>query len=210
MQELTSNSSGATISQAPEAANGGRMPYFLSDGQRRILRAACSRLVPAEDEPDAEAVGAADYIDGLLGAFLVDPPRIWAGGPFSGRFGGGASFASFHSLAPHDELAWRTRIEGSQGIPERERLGPVVGLQEQYAEGLAALGEDFPALPAEEQELRLRSAGPFLNLLYEHVCEGLYAAPEYGGNRDLLGWRSIGYLGDVQPRGYTDDEVSGE
>lgn len=186
------------------------MPHFLSDGQRRILEAACSRLVPADDDPDAAELGAADYIDGLLGAFLVDPPRIWAGGPFSGRFGGEPSFATFHRLAAQDELAWRTRIEGSRGIPERERLGPVVGLQEQYTEGLAALGEDFPNLPAEQQDLRLRSVGPFLSVLLDHVCEGLYAAPEYGGNRDLMGWRSIGYLGDVQPRGYSDEEVSGE
>jgi len=186
------------------------MPHFLSDGQRRVLEAACSRLVPADDDPDATDLGAADYIDGLLGAFLVDPPRIWAGGPFSGRFGGEPSFATFHRLAARDELAWRTRIEGSRGIPERERLGPVIGLQEQYTEGLAALGEDFPSLPAEQQDLRLRSVGPFLSVLQEHVCEGLYAAPEYGGNRDLMGWRSIGYLGDVQPRGYSDEEVSDE
>jgi Gluconate 2-dehydrogenase subunit 3 len=184
------------------------VPQFLSDGQRRILEAACARLVPADDDPDAAESGAAGYIDGLLGAFLVNPPRIWAGGPFSGRFGGKPSFASFHPLTVQDELAWRTRIEGSNGIPERERLGPVVGLQEQYANGLAALGDDFPALPADQQDQRLRSLGPFLNVLYEHVCEGLYAAPEYGGNRNLAGWRSIGYLGDVQPRGYTDDEVS--
>jgi hypothetical protein len=184
------------------------MSHFLSDGQRRILEAACARLVPADDDPDAAEGGAADYIDGLLGAFLVDPPRIWAGGPFSGRFGGMPSFASFHRLAAQDELAWRTRIEGSKGIPERERLGPVVGLQEQYTEGLAALGEDFPTLDVEQQDQRLRLSGQFLSLLYEHVCEGLYAAPEYGGNRDLIGWRSIGYLGDVQPRGYTDEEVS--
>jgi hypothetical protein len=104
--------------------------------------------------------------------------------------------------------AWRTRIEGSKGIAERERLGPVAGLQERYTEGLAALGADFPDVSAQEQDHRLRSAGSFVDLLYEHVCEGLYAAPEYGGNRDLAGWRSIGYPGDVQPRGYSDEEVS--
>lgn len=186
------------------------MSHFLSEGQRRILEAACARLVPADEDPDAAEAGAADYIDSLLGAFLVDPPRIWAGGPFSGRFGGAPSFAGFHRLTARDELAWRTRIEGSKGIPERERLGAVVGLQEQYITGLAALGEDFPTLPAGQQADRLRSAGPFLNLLYEHVCEGLYGAPEYGGNRGLTGWRSIGYLGDVQPRGYSDEEVSHE
>ena len=36
----------------------------------------------------------------------------------------------------------------------------------------------------------------------------MYGAPEYLGNRDLVGWRNIGFAGDVQPRGYTDAEVS--
>jgi hypothetical protein len=46
-------------------------------------------------------------------------------------------------------------------------------------------------------------------VLYQHACEGAYGAPEYGGNRDLMGWRAIAFDGDSQPRGYTDDEVSG-
>jgi hypothetical protein len=36
----------------------------------------------------------------------------------------------------------------------------------------------------------------------------MYGAPEYGGNRGLIGWISIGFAGDVQPRGYSDAEVS--
>ena len=38
-------------------------------------------------------------------------------------------------------------------------------------------------------------------MLYDHACEGAYGAPEYGGNRELAGWRVIGADGDVQPRG---------
>ena len=57
-----------------------------------------------------------------------------------GRYGGKNGFERFHSLTALEELAWRTRIEGSLGIPERERLGPVVGLQERYVAGLAASG----------------------------------------------------------------------
>ena len=34
-------------------------------------------------------------------------------------------------------------------------------------------------------------------------------ATPYGGNRDIVGWRTIGFAGDVQPRGYSDEEVSG-
>ena len=136
-------------------------------------------------------------------------PLIWAGGPFSGRLGGEPALRRLSPSQPRDELAWRTRIEGSQGIPERERLGPVVGLQEQLPRGSrgARCGLRRSSPP------RNRIAGckedpEFLELLREHACEGMYGAPEYLGNRNLAGWRYIGFEGDVQPRGYTDEEVS--
>ncbi len=182
---------------------------WLSDDEFETLGAACDRLIPADDKgPGALACGAPEYIDGLLGAFASDPPRIWAGGPTSGRHGGEAAFARFHPLTALDELAWRMRIEGSRGLPEREFNGPVVGLQQRYREGLAALGEGFAALPPDEQEARLRARPDFTDLLFGHVCEGMYGAPEYGGNRGGAAWRAIGFDGDVQPRGWTDAEVS--
>jgi hypothetical protein len=185
------------------------MPVHFSDDDFRVVEAVCARLIPTDRDPGAAEAGVADYIDGLLGAFSFDPPRIWAGGPVSGRFGGGPSFAAFHRLTALDELAWRTRIEGSRGRPEREWNGPVVGLQERYATGLERLGPDFADVDADEQDRRLRAHADFTDLVYRHACEGMYGAPEYGGNRGLVGWSYIGYAGDVQPRGYTDAEVSG-
>ncbi len=186
------------------------MGAFLTEPEMHVVAAAVDRLIPPLDgHPGGRALGCAEYIDGLLGAFGVDPPRIWAGGPFSGRAGGEASFHRFLPLSHLEELAWRTRIEGSQGLPEREFNGPVVGWQEQYRAGIAALGDDFPTLPAQEQDARLDAVPAFKALLYRHACEGAYAAPEYGGNRGLAGWRAIGFPGDAQPRGYTDAEVSG-
>ncbi len=186
------------------------MPAWLSDHEYLVLRAACAQMLPSEDgAPGAEEAGVADYIDILLGAFTFDPPRIWAGGPTSGRMGGEAGFARFHRLSALDELAWRMRIEGSQGLPEREFNGPVIGLQEQYREGLAALGDDFAAVDGEEQRSRLRADEAFCELLYGHCCEGMYGAPEYGGNRGGIGWSYLGRDGDVQPRGYSDQDVSG-
>jgi hypothetical protein len=184
------------------------MPLFLTDDEFRILRAACDRLIPEDETPGATSAGVPEYIDGLLGAFLVDPPRIWAGGPTSGRHGGVAGFARFHRLGRLDELAWRTRIEGSRGIPEREFNGPVQGLQERYRSGLAELGDEFCALGPEDQDERLRSRRAFTALMYEHCCEGMYGAPEYGGNRDGSGWAAIEFPGDVQPRGWSDAEVA--
>jgi hypothetical protein len=185
------------------------VPRFLTDNEYSIVAAAADVLIPPLDaHPGGRALGVAEYIDRMLAAFTFDPPLIFAGGPFSGRAGGDPSFANFMTLSPQEELAWRTRIEGSQGVPEREFNGPVRGWQEIYREGLAALGDDFVDCPPEEQDRRLRAVAQFRNVLYQHACEGAYGAPEYGGNHDLAGWRAIGFPGDSQPRGYTDDEVA--
>jgi hypothetical protein len=185
------------------------MPIWLTEKEYATLTSACAQMLPSDqDTPGAEEAGVADYIDGFLGAFSFDPPRIWAGGPSSGRHGGTAGFTTFHRLSRLDELAWRMRIEGSLGIPEREFNGRVIGLQQRYREGLAALGDDFAEVEGTEQRRRLRANADFCDLLWEHCCEGMYGAPEYGGNRDCVGWSSIDYEGDVQPRGYSDAEVS--
>lgn len=185
------------------------MPIWLTEPEYATLRAACSQMLPSDQGvAGAEEAGVADYIDGYLGAFSFDPPRIWAGGPTSGRMGGDARFGTFHRLSKLDELAWRMRIEGSQGLPEREFNGPVVGLQERYRAGLAALGDDFCDVDGKEQRRRLRESGEFCDLLWEHCVEGMYGPPEYGGNRDGVGWAAIGRDGDVQPRGYSDEEVA--
>ncbi len=185
------------------------MPLYLDPASYAVVEAAVERLIPAvDDHPGAGVLGVADYIDRTLGAFLVDPPLVFAGGPYSGRFGGEASFSHFTPLGRLEELAWRTRIEGSQGMPEREFNGPVLGWQERYREGIAAVGADFCDLDSEEQDRRLDRVPEFKELLYRHACEGAYGAPEYGGNRDGAGWAAIRFPGDVQPRGYTDPEVS--
>ncbi len=142
------------------------MPAFFTDEEYRTVEAACARLIPTDEDPGASEAGVAGYIDTFLGAFSFDPPRIWAGGPFSGRFGGEAGFAAFHRLTPLDELAWRTRIEGSLGRPEREWNGPVTGLQERYREGLQLLGDDFADASPAEQDQRLKEHKEFTALLY--------------------------------------------
>jgi gluconate 2-dehydrogenase gamma chain len=170
---------------------------WLSDAERATLEAAIDRLIPPgpdpATEPGAAAAGVGDYIDGLLDAFAVDPPRIYAGGNSSGRRGGGPGFATFTPLSRIEEIAWRQRVASWQAA---------------YREGLAALGSDFASAPLEEQDVRLEAAGEFVSTLYEHTCEGMYAAPEYGGNRDLAGWRLASWPGDVAPTGWTAAQIS--
>lgn len=107
--------------------------------------------------------------------------------------------AAFITLDPVTEIAWRKRI---------------TGWQQRYRQGVATLdklaGGDYSKASKADQDKYLAkpAASAFMNLLFEHTIEGLYASPEYGGNRDQAGWQDIGYPGDSQPRGYTDDEVT--
>jgi Gluconate 2-dehydrogenase subunit 3 len=183
---------------------------FLTAHEYAVLEAVADRLIPPLGaHPGGAALGAAAYVDRLLGAFTFEPPLIFAGGPFSGRAGGEASFARFLPLSHHEELAWRTRIEGSHGRPEREFNGPTRGWQDVYREGIAALGADFLDAGGDEQDRRLRANRELKALFYTHACEGAYGAPEYGGNPEGAGWIAIEFPGDSQPRGYTDEEVRG-
>jgi hypothetical protein len=187
------------------------VPAWLHEAEHRAVRALFDLLIPPDGvSPGAGEAGGADYVDQLLGAFTFDPPRIWAGGPYSGRHGGEAGFENWIPLGALEELAWLIRIEGSLGRPEREFNGPVTGWQERYRAAFGVLGEDFADADPTEQAARLDATdAEFRDLAFTHACEALYGDPVYGGNRDGAAWVAIGFAGDVQPRGWTDAEVEG-
>jgi len=212
----------ALVVSAPGPGQAGR---FLTAHELDTLRAVTARFVPGPpDDPDPGALeaGVAEAIDLLLAAFTLDPPLIHAGGPFSDRAGATHDdFADFVPLDAHAALGWRIRLEGSQGLPEREFAGPVTGLQEIYRSGLAhldersqqAFGVDFKDAPGPAQDLLLSDQTDgdlqtFVGAALANTLEAMYGPPEYGGNRSLVGWGYTRWQGDLQPRGPTDAEVS--
>jgi gluconate 2-dehydrogenase gamma chain len=44
-------------------------------------------------------------------------------------------------------------------------------------------------------------AGDFFSMFRQNVLEGMLSDPAYGGNRDMVGWKWIGYPGDPMRRG---------
>ena len=202
----------AVRAQATARPRGGG--HFLTAHELDTLRAVTARLLPGPpDHPDPGAVeaGCAEAIDMLLAAFSFDPPLIHAGGPFSNRAGARRDdMAHFVRLDALAELGWRIRLEGSQGRPERSFAGEVIGLQQRYRDGLARLA-GFGALPPGQQDATLVSPDvvDFATLVFSDTLDVMYGPPEYGGNRNLVGWTSTGWPGDTQPRGFTAAEVSG-
>lgn len=191
---------------------------WLTPQRYAVLLAAFDAMIPGDpSSPGATETHAAWYLDQLLGAFSVDPPRIYAGGPFSGRHGGLNGFSQWQPLTRVENLRWRTYLEGSQGLAEREWNGPVVGLQAQYNTGLDALdalaqtnfSKGLTELDVTSVSGLLDAAdADFVNQLYIHVVEGMYSDPVYGGNDQQKGWKLISYEGDRQPIGYTARQMS--
>lgn len=191
-------------------------PNPFSSHQMSILTEATARLIPGPDDDPAEAghpgareAGAAAYIAALVGAMDFAIPRVYAGGPFSNRSGSSHDYmADFVSLSRTERNAWRARLAAV-------RDAYVIGLKELESR---AGGSGFVALDADAKDHVLatnfmvpglpREFSGFTDMLFSHTVEGTYSAPEYGGNRGLTGWYDISFRGDVQPRGYTSEEVS--
>ncbi len=182
---------------------------FFAGHEAAVVRAATARIAPGPRDDPAEAghpgareAGVTGYIDKMLGALdaLTGPaPAIFAGGPWSNRHTAGPDLmARFIPLDQVTIIAWRMRLQG---------------WRTQYREGVATLdrlaGGDFAAAAPQDQDkiLARQEASAFTSLLFEHTLEGMYANPEYGGNRGLAGWRDIGFPGDIQPLGYPPAEV---
>jgi len=201
----------ACTSSPQKRPNGDQAPLFFDQHQAAVVMDATARIAPGPGDdpaetghPGAREAGVTGYIDAMLGALgaLQDdnpPPVIFAGGPWSNRHTSGPDLmARFAALDPVARIAWRKRL---------------TAWQNQYRQGIAALdklaGGDFTKVTPQEQDkiLATQQVSSFTSLLFGHTIEGLYAAPEYGGNRGLAGWQDIGFPGDVQPGGYTADEV---
>jgi gluconate 2-dehydrogenase subunit 3-like protein len=207
---------------------------FFTAHQAAVIEDATARIAPGpRDDPlEAGHPGAREahvtaYIDTMLSALDAGAgdaiPRIFATGPRSAgprsagpRSAGPRSTgprstgpeskgstrpaegrtASFAPLDPVRQIAWRSRL---------------TRWQDQYRQGIQALdqlaGGDFTSATPQRQDEILATQAQFTALLFEHTIEGLYASPAYGGNRDLAGWREIGFPGDVRPHGYTAAEV---
>jgi 4-hydroxy-tetrahydrodipicolinate synthase len=100
-------------------------------------------------------------------------------------------------------------LGGCLDTPWREIYRRGLRALEQTAQRLMA--RSFLALSPEEQDAVLRhfeatapematlgAPGSFFTYLVAHVREGLFSDPSYGGNREKLGWKLLGYPDPVR------------
>lgn len=158
---------------------------FFTPPEAAFVEAAVSRLIPKDElGPGALEAGVSYFIDQQL----------------AGVFGTGA----------------KTYRQGPWGesIPEQGYQLPL-SPQELYRLGIALAnqhctkkyGKTFDVLSIEEQEEVLKGldsgtvslgevpAKTFFGMLYDNTMEGFFADPIYGGNRDKVGWKLVGFPG---------------
>ena len=160
---------------------------FFTPGEAAIVEAMADRFIPADAlGPGGRQAGCAVFIDRQLSGPYGTHEGLYMQGPF-----------------PPNPLP-------TQGLQN-----PMIPRQ-QYRQGLAALTEychthfgnrGFPELGGEEQDRLLGgmeksqvelpgfNARVLFGVVLANVMEGYFADPIYGGNRDMAGWKLVGFAG---------------
>jgi gluconate 2-dehydrogenase gamma chain len=163
----------------------GRTAYrFFSAAEASFVETAVERLIPAEPEwPGAGAAGVPNYIDLQLAGPYGAGDRLFLGGPIKPGLPGQG-----YQLGLTPAALYRTSLRA-------------------IGEQLQRQGLDFAGAPAEEQDALLTeleagrldlggfSSAIFFETLLANTVEGYFADPAYGGNRDMVSWRMLGFPG---------------
>jgi len=174
---------------APAAAESPRLDghayAYLIGPEVRFLDAAVARLIPADElGPGAREADVTVFIDRQLASSWGTHGRNYRMGPWQE----GTPQQGFQSPLTPQEI-YRTAIRDIDTHCGAQHAKPFHLLTApQQDEILRALEDgsiDLPTVPS-----RL-----FFELLLRNTEEGFFSDPMYGGNRDKIGWKLIGFPG---------------
>ena len=207
-----SSVSQAQFAQAGQAAPLGGFEYF-NTFQADIVNAAAGRIVPTDDNgPGAVEAGVVYFIDRQLSASYGLVGRRYEQGPFelgtatqgdqsglemADRYRLGIQGTDDYALQVYQkgfaQLAAdqqdRVLADMEAGIPTTfDGTSIQAATTELAGGGTEALQRMAPGAPG-------IGASAFFQLLRSHVLAGFFADPVHGGNRDMIGWKLIGFPG---------------
>ena len=180
------------LAQAPAAARPAQAVAqtrrFLTPAEFDFIEAAAARLIPADDlGPGAKEAGAAWFIDGQLESSWGTQGRHYRQGPWPDTAVPQQGYQLPHT--PQD--VYRAGISDTNAYCEK-RYGKTF-------DKLAANEQDdvLRELEAGKVELPGVPARSFFAMLHTNTIESFFADPMYGGNRDKVGWKLVGFPGVV-------------
>src|ERR1700732_2315371 len=167
-----------------DAASGKPVYLFFNTDEVLFIEAACERLIPA-DELGPGALGAAvpNYLDKQLGGAWGAGERLYRSGPWqSGTPSQGYQLPFTPGELFHTCLRAIGRDLEAHKTPFHEMSADN---QDAYLKSLESGAHDLDGVPS----------GIFFDMLREMCVEGFFSDPVYGGNRDMVAWRMIGFSG---------------
>src|ERR1700735_4800909 len=181
-KENAANAAGTTT---PDISVADRPTYlFFNEAEVLFIEAACERLIPA-DESGTGALGAGvpNYLDKQLGGAWGAGERLYRSGPWmAGTASQGYQLPFTPGELFHQALRAINHDLDSRGTPFSKMTAQA---QDAYLESLEAGSADLNGVPS----------GVFFGMLLQMTIEGFFSDPVYGGNRDMVAWRMIGFPG---------------
>ena len=181
----------ATAAPAPSAPDA--EPYVnLTAVEAAFIVAAVDTLIPADElSPSGSDCGVAVFIDRQLGSAWGGGAKMYRAGPFmKGKPEQGYQLAltprEFFASGITAANAWTRKTYNK----DFDRLAP--------ADRVAAL----KAMEEGKAEFDNFSSRAFFSQLHGIAMAGFFSDPIYGGNRDKIGWKVLGFPG--LPATYSD------
>jgi len=160
-------------------------PLFLRADEMRFISAATERLIPADGNgPGAIGAGVPEYIDRQLAGAWGAGERLYRSGPWQP----GEPSQGYQLPFTPAEL-FRNALRAVQEDVQQRHHGSF--------DKLAGADQDayLAALQTGRQDLHGVPAHVFFESLLAMTIEGFFSDPVYGGNRDMVGWKMIGFPG---------------
>ena len=159
---------------------------WFTDVEAAFITAVVARLIPADDlGPGAVEAGVPTFIDRQLAGPYGRGERWYMQGPWSA----GAPTQGWQTRLTPAGL-YRAGIKAVDAAVVRESRGG------SFAR-LAAADQDAFLQRLEKGDVALDGvdAKAFFAQLLQNTLEGFWSDPIYGGNRDMAGWKLIGFPG---------------
>lgn len=188
---------------------------FFTHDEAETMDAIAARLIPGSAaDPGAREACVPAYIDHKLASFESFSTPTYFRPPFAKPVK--------HATGPQPHATEAILVDAKE-LPRYGFQGSTTP-QDAYRKGLASLdkvsgkrhGRHFAELDEATQTKLLadledgkvagfKKSKDFFAMILEDVYEGMFSDPVYGGNRDLAGWKLVGYPG--AQRAYTAYEL---
>lgn len=173
----------ASSEKRPPGDSARQLVFFRPD-EAQFLASAVDRFIPPDEEwPGAVDAGVVDYIDQQMAGKWGSAGYMYWHGPFKqGTPSQGYQLPFTPAELFRRAIAAINEHFTAQGKPFH-LLAP--DEQDRYLQMLLANGTTLNSVPSKI----------FADFLLQHTIEGYFADPIYGGNKNMAGWKMVGFPG---------------